>query len=92
MPERLATYAKRFGARDGWYFLSGAREHVDTILGKLGQRVEARESHKSIFLIGNDATGLWKKAFALAPAAEVLATVRSVIDDGRLNGGPPWLL
>jgi hypothetical protein len=34
-----------------------------------------------VLLIGNDRTGLWKKAFPLATYEDVVAVVDSVVDD-----------
>ena len=80
-PAKLKEYAGRFGARPGWYFLTGPKENVDAALKKLGQHVETREAHQNIFLIGNDRTGLWKKALGLADAADLLPIVDSVMND-----------
>ena len=35
----------------------------------------------NLFLIGNDRTGLWKKAFGLAPPEAILPVVDSVMND-----------
>lgn len=92
-PDKLKSYAARFKARPGWYFLTGAKENVDQALFKLGQYVEDKESHQGIIVIGNLKTGLWKKAFGLAPTEELLQVVQSVLDDrdpeaeGRDGGG-----
>jgi protein SCO1 len=80
-PEVLATYAQRYGARKGWYFLSGQKTNVDTLLKKLGQYVEFRESHGALFLAGNMQTGLWKKVFGLADSQQVIDQIDSVIND-----------
>jgi protein SCO1/2 len=80
-PERLAEYAAGLKARPGWYFLTGARPNVDAALQKLGLRVDAREAHSNIFLIGNLRTGLWKKAMGLADPADILAIVDGVLED-----------
>jgi protein SCO1/2 len=80
-PARLKEYAARFKARPGWYFLTGSKENVHAALAKLGQAVEAREDHSNLFLIGNDRTGLWKKAFGLAKPEELIAIVESVLND-----------
>jgi protein SCO1/2 len=85
-PAKLREYAKRVNAGAGWYFLSGTREQVDRALRKLGQYVEVREQHQNIFLIGNDRTGLWKKALGLAKPAELIEVVRSVVDDPGVAG------
>jgi protein SCO1/2 len=80
-PEKLAAYAQRFKARPGWIMLTGSSENVALTLKKLGQTVEDRNDHTNIFFIGNLRTGLWKKAFGLAPPAEVVKVVQSVLDD-----------
>ena len=80
-PARLKEYAGRFKAGPGWYFLTGSKENIDATLRKLGQYVENREGHQNLFLIGNDRTGLWKKAFGLAKPEEILPIVDSVVND-----------
>lgn len=80
-PAKLKQYAARFKAKPGWYFLTGSKENVEAALQKLGQKVENREAHQNLFLIGNDRTGLWKKALGVAPPEEILPIVQSVVDD-----------
>jgi len=80
-PAKLKEYAARFRARPGWYFLTGSKENVDAALRKLGQWVESREAHQNLFLIGNDRTGLWKKALGLARPEEIFTIVDSVVND-----------
>ncbi|MGH9968679.1 MAG: SCO family protein [Pyrinomonadaceae bacterium] len=85
-PERLKEYADRFHAKPGRYFITGKKENVDFALNKLGQYVAIREDHLNIFIIGNEATGLWKKAFGLAKTEELLKVVESVISDKATGG------
>lgn len=80
-PAKLKEYAAGFKAKPGWFFLTGKPEDVHAALGKLGQAVESPESHKNLFLIGNDRTGLWKKAMGLAAPEEILPIVDSVVND-----------
>ena len=80
-PTALKAYAKKLNARPGWYFLSGDKQNVDFALKKLGQFVDNKESHLNIFIIGNERTGLWKKAFGLAKSEELVKIVDSVIND-----------
>jgi protein SCO1/2 len=80
-PANLKAYAKKLNARPGWYFLTGEKQNVDFALGKLGQLVANKEEHLNIFIIGNERTGLWKKAFGLAQSAEIVKVVESVIND-----------
>jgi protein SCO1 len=80
-PAKLKEYANRFHAKPGWQLLTGSKENVEAALRKLGQWTEDPSNHQTLFLIGNDRTGLWKKAFALAKPEEVLPIVDSVAND-----------
>ena len=80
-PVRLKEYAKKFHAGPGWVFLTGKKENLDWALYKLGQYVETKDDHTTIFIIGNEPTGLWKKAFGMANVAELVQIVESVVND-----------
>jgi protein SCO1/2 len=68
----MDAYAKQVQAKPGWLFLTGTKDNVDAVLKKLGLYVEEIESHSTVLLIGNEATGLWKKAFGLAKSEDEL--------------------
>jgi protein SCO1 len=80
-PVKLKAYAEKFHARPGWSFLTGTKENVDLALYKLGQYVQDKNSHKTIVIIGNEGTGLWKKAFGLARSEDLIALVNEVMND-----------
>jgi protein SCO1/2 len=80
-PANLKEYAKKLHARPGWYFLTGEKTNVDFALNKLGQFVSDKQDHLNIFIIGNERTGLWKKAFGLAQSDEIVKVVESVLND-----------
>ena len=80
-PPRLKEYARRFHAKPGWTFLTGKKENVDWALYKVGQYVETKDDHTTGIIVGNEATGLWKKALGLAKATELIQIVKSVADD-----------
>ena len=80
-PPALKAYSKKLNARPGWYFLTGDKASVDFVLKKLGQFVDDKQDHLNIFIIGNERTGLWKKAFGLAKSEELMKVVDSVIND-----------
>src|SRR5215216_6552699 len=80
-PTRLKEYAQKFHAGPGWVFLTGKKENLDWALYKLGQYVECKDDHKTIFIIGNEPTGLWKKAFGIANVNELVQVVESVVND-----------
>lgn len=80
-PANLKAYAKKLNAGPGWYFLTGDKESVDFALQKLGQFVENKQDHLNLFIIANERTGLWKKAFGLAKPEELMKVVDSVLND-----------
>jgi protein SCO1/2 len=80
-PTRLKEYSKKFHAREGWTFLTGKKENVDWALYKVGQYVEDKQEHTTIFIVGNEVTGLWKKALGMAKPAELIQIVESVAND-----------
>ena len=80
-PASLKEYAKKLHARPGWYFLTGDKQNVDFALNKIGHFVSDKQDHLNILIIGNERTGLWKKALALAPTSELIKIVESVLND-----------
>ena len=80
-PAVLKKFAEQWKARPGWRLLTGTKEEVAAVLQKIGQYVDDRETHKSLILVGNDRTGLWKKLFGLAKPAEIYASVEAVVND-----------
>jgi len=80
-PPKLLEYAVRFKARPGWFFLTGNKENVNQALKKLGQYVEVREDHLNIIIMGNEPTGLWKKAMGLAKPEELIKILDSLLKD-----------
>jgi len=85
-PPKLKDYAKKLNAKPGWYFLTGDKDNVEFALKKLGQFVTDKQDHLNIFIIGNERTGLWKKAFGLAQSDELIKVVESVLNDKAVGG------
>jgi protein SCO1/2 len=81
-PAKLKEYAERFHARPGWVFLTGPKANMDFALARLGQKSARKEDHLTVFVVGNDRTGLWKKVFGPSTTADSLKTVvESVLND-----------
>ena len=79
-PAKLKEYAAHMKARPGWMFLTGKKENVDQALHKLGLKVNSREEHKNLFLVGNEPKGLWKKVLGLGKSDEIVEIVKGVIE------------
>jgi cytochrome oxidase Cu insertion factor (SCO1/SenC/PrrC family) len=73
-PDALKAYAEKFGAKTGWYFLTGSKANVDGVLAKLGGYVDDKNKHSAALLIGNVPRGGWQKMFAMGKP-EAIASV-----------------
>ena len=80
-PLKLQAYADELNAGPGWQLMSGSQGNVDLVLKKLGLYVADIESHKNTMIIGNESTGLWKKAFLLAPPEALDELISIVLND-----------
>jgi len=87
-PAKLRAFGEQFGAKEGWYFLTGSRENVARVLGKLGFAVDDKESHSTIVLMGNEQTGLWKKTNGLSSSGELIELFQGVLEDTGAPAAP----
>ena len=78
-PEQLRKFAKAANASPGWHFVTGDKKNVSEALRKLGLLTNSKETHTAVVLIGNEPKGVWKKAFGLAAADEVVQLVKEVV-------------
>lgn len=86
-PERLKDYANKFRVQPGWYFLTGDKANVDVVLRKLGGHVADKNEHAALLIIGNVATGEWKKVYALAKPTDIATQINQLLDS-RTPGNP----
>jgi cytochrome oxidase Cu insertion factor (SCO1/SenC/PrrC family) len=80
-PQVLREYATRFGAKEGWVFLTGSSTDVNDVLRRLGQLASSREEHTTLFIVGNVATGHWMKVHPDAAPSEIARLVRSLAQE-----------
>ena len=72
-PERLAEYAKTFGARPGWTYATGTREDVDNIRRHLGLYDSPDYTqHMGLLTFGNEPEGKWAATPALDKPENIL--------------------
>ena len=79
-PERLKEYAKTYHANPAG-ISDRKKENVDWALYKIGQYVPDKQNHINVVVIGNESTGLWKKAFGLAKEEDLVKVFASVLND-----------
>jgi len=87
-PEKLREYSLAFGSREGWRFLTGDREDVRAVLQKLGAWVDDPEAHNAWLIVGNEATGDWRKVLATSPPMQITHLVRSILGEGDALESP----
>jgi len=86
-PERLREYAKRFGARDGWVWLTGEKCDVDEVLKGFGAYTANFEDHPAMVLVG-EASGGWTRYFGF-PTIEQLLARADVLRLARASAAKP---
>ncbi len=79
---KLDKLAKSLGAKPGWVFVSGEQRNIEWILYRLGQYFPAKQDHSTMFLVGNEAAGVWAKVHASEPLEKILGVVESVSKSG----------
>jgi len=79
-PAALKQYTAQRGVGAGWYFLTGAPENVNTVLGRLGSLVSKPDDHATTLLVGNLATGHWLKTQATARPEDIVYVVNHLDD------------
>ena len=75
-PKVLKDYAAKFGARDGWLFLTGEKKNLEQITNRLGQANREKETHNPFLMIGNVGIARWSKIPPNAPAEGIAARLR----------------
>ena len=75
-PEILKDYAAKFGARDGWYFLTGENEDLREITRRLGQVDDNIATHSPFFMLGNVPRAHWSRVPLNHPASAIVQRLR----------------
>lgn len=74
-PEVMRQYADAFDAGDGWLFLTGKPDDIHLLRWKLGERARTLSEHRSDMVLGNDATGEWRRISVMGNLKIVAQTV-----------------
>lgn len=81
-PQELRRFADRQGATfPGWTWLTGKKEDVDRVRGRLGEAAENPGDHSTGFLAANVRRGHWIKIRPDASPAIVAEQVRELADE-----------
>lgn len=75
-PEVLKDYAAQFGAKEGWYFLTGDKEDLREITRRLGQVDDDIATHSPFFMLGNVPRAHWSRVPPNHPATAIAQRLR----------------
>lgn len=84
-PQRLKAWGAKFGAKPGWTFVTGNKPEMDQLLKALGGYSASKEDHAPTVLIGNDAKGVWTRAYGLAKPALLVQLVEAVMNGREME-------
>lgn len=82
-PAQLKAVANKFGAKPGWYFLTGSSPDITRVLAAFEAKSPQQADHPSVILVGNDANGQWARQFGLASVPMVMELLGSVNDSSE---------
>ncbi len=80
-PERLASYAKQFGASDSWYFLTGSRGAIRQVEEAFGVYRGDKMNHVPLTFVRAAGQERWLRIEGFAPAADLVREYRAAIVD-----------
>jgi protein SCO1/2 len=71
-PQALKKFAQEQGVDEArWVFLTGGKEAISTVLGRLGQMSRSVEEHSTLLIAGNVADKRWSKIRPDAPVPAI---------------------
>lgn len=88
-PERLRAWGEKFGAKQGWTFVTGEKAEMDKLLKALNAYTARIEDHSPMVLVGDDAKSIWTRAYGLAPAAKLMNIIETLSDRVQTDEAGP---
>jgi len=80
-PGVLNAYARRFGTRPGWYFVTGRRQDIDLLKRHFGVDKYGgdKTDHTGMLVYGNEATQQWAATPVMADPDAIVRSVTRLI-------------
>lgn len=85
-PARMDDYARKVGAGERWWWLTGERSEVERSLRAFGVPAGAPEDHAPMVLVGHPASGRWLRWVGMPDPLQVAAAVRQLRDPAHAGG------
>ncbi|RMG95362.1 MAG: SCO family protein [Candidatus Dadabacteria bacterium] len=78
-PEEMTAYLRRYGAKPGWFFLTGSRPDIDRVMKAFQAYVPNKMSHLPVTFLRVPATGEWVRIDGLVSTSVLLKEYRKVM-------------
>ena len=83
-PAAMKEFAETHNAdHDGWTFLTGDADNLDTIIKKLGQYTDDMEAHSTMMLAGNVNNAHWIKILPQEQPPAIAEKLRALMEDSE---------
>jgi len=77
-PAKLKAWSRKFGARPGWTLVTGKQDDITRLLKALNAFSADYVNHQPVTLLGNDATGTWKRSYGFTSATKLAAMMEEL--------------
>ncbi len=84
-PDRLKAWSNKFNGGPGWTLLTGTTQEVHRLLKALKVFTPLIEAHAPIIMMGREGHNNWVRGNALAPAGQLAATLKEMINHQHHN-------
>ncbi|MFK3650795.1 SCO family protein [Lysobacter enzymogenes] len=86
-PARMDDYARKVGAGERWWWLTGERSEVERGLRAFGVPPGLPEEHAPMVLVGHPASGRWLRWVGMPDPQQVAAAVRQLRERAETGEG-----
>ncbi|MEM7349505.1 MAG: SCO family protein [Acidobacteriota bacterium] len=87
IPLRLKREARKYRAKPGWYYLTGAKTNVDQVLRGFDAYFPDFTQHPPMALVGDGATGTWKRYNGFPQPEQVVTMLDELRAARQAQGG-----
>lgn len=77
-PQRLEAWRARFGKPEGWTLVTGDEREITRLLKSMNVYVPNFQNHQPVTLIGNDASGSWRRSYGFTTAARLTSWIEEI--------------
>jgi protein SCO1/2 len=90
-PAVLQQYARRYGTKPGWHFVTGDPKDLENLRRRLGANRDGgdKTQHTGILIYGNDATGQWAATPAMGDPQGIARSVLKLAKPAAATAPPP---